>query len=147
MMDVLLMMEGTEGMSLEFSSCCHPIPGDSIVGILQTGKGIAVHVDDCLHAAKLMQHAQSLPLRWADSVQGQFLVPVEVVVENSVGVLVSLAQSISDAGSNVEDIRMQERDGLHCKVMLQLLVRDRVHLAQILKNLRQLKSVIKITRL
>ena len=147
MIDAPLMIEGTEGMSLEFSSCCHPIPGDSIVGILQTGKGIAVHVDDCLHAAKLMQHAQSLPLRWADSVQGQFLVPVEVVVENSVGVLVSLAQSISDAGSNVEDIRMQERDGLHCKVMLQLLVRDRVHLAQILKNLRQLKSVIKITRL
>lgn len=144
---VPMIVQGTEGMMLTFATCCHPIPGDLIVGLMKAGKGIVVHVHDCKRVAKFLnQPTQCVPLRWADHVKGEFLVTVEVVVKNERGVLATLALAISDDDGNIDDIHVDDREGLYYKVTFNLLVSDRSHLARILKNLRQIPQVVKITR-
>jgi len=142
-----LMVEGTEGMLLTFASCCHPIPGDPIIGLLKPGKGIVVHVNDCKSIIKFLQQPSGcIPLRWADAVSGEFLVSVGVVVKNDRGVLAILALAISDAEGNIDDIHVDDREGHYYKVTFQLFVKHRSHLARILKNFRQISQVVRITR-
>ena len=142
-----LIIEGTEGMLLNFAPCCHPIPGDPIVGLLKAGKGIMVHVEACKRVVKFLhQPAHCVPLRWSTNVSGDFRVTVAVVVENERGVLAIMALAISDAEGNIDDIRVDDREGHFYKVTFQLLVKNRSHLAKILKNLRQVSQVVKITR-
>lgn len=142
-----LVIKGTEGMVVEFANCCHPIPGDPIVGIMNIGKGITVHVDKCFRIAKLRRYPeQFLPLRWSEVAEGTFPVTVNVQLINERGVLAVVALAISDADANIEDIHFDERDGQHYLVNFKILVRDRKHLAQVLRNLRQSPSVVRIIR-
>lgn len=142
-----LMIEGTEGLLLDFASCCHPIPGDPIVGLLKAGQGIVVHVESCKRVVKFLhQPTQCVPLRWSQQVTGDFRVTVGVVVQNQRGVLAVMALSISDADGNIDDIRVDDREGLYYKVTFKILVKNRSHLAAVLKNLRQLPEVVKIVR-
>lgn len=142
-----LAVEGTEGMLLDYAHCCHPLPGDPIVGILKAGKGIVVHVQDCKRVVKyLHQPAQCVPLRWADQVSGEFLVSVGIVVKNERGVLAILALAIADAEGNIDDVRVDDREGHYYKVTFHLYVKDRLHLAKVLKHVRQVHQVLKITR-
>jgi guanosine-3',5'-bis(diphosphate) 3'-pyrophosphohydrolase len=141
-----LMIEGTEGMLLEFASCCHPIPGDPIMGVVRPGKGIMVHVNDCRRAMKFLNQPSCVPLRWSEHVNGEFSVTVGVVVKNERGVLAIAALAVSDAEASIDDVRVDDREGHYYKVTFKLLVKDRSHLARVLKNLRQAKQVVKITR-
>ncbi|PIZ03565.1 MAG: bifunctional GTP diphosphokinase/guanosine-3',5'-bis(diphosphate) 3'-diphosphatase [Gammaproteobacteria bacterium CG_4_10_14_0_8_um_filter_38_16] len=142
-----MIVQGTEGMLLSFASCCHPIPGDFIVGSMKAGKGIVVHVHDCKRVAKFLnQPTQCVPLRWSDDVVGEFLVMVGVAVKNERGVLANLAAVISDSDGNIDDIQVNDREGFYYEVTFKLLVKDRLHLARILKNLRQVPQVVKIMR-
>ncbi|EKD77933.1 MAG: hypothetical protein ACD_42C00111G0001, partial [uncultured bacterium] len=142
-----LIIEGTEGMLLNFAHCCHPIPGDPIVGLMKAGKGMVVHVGDCRRVAKFLhQSEQCVPLRWSDHVTGDFLVTVGLVVKNERGALALMALAVSDMESNIDDINVDDREGLYYKVTFKLLVKNRAHLARIIKNLRQIPQVVKITR-
>lgn len=142
-----LQIEGTEGMMLEFASCCHPIPGDPVVGIMRSGKGIVVHINGCKHVSRLLSEPMNfVPLRWSDHVAGDFSAVVSVVVKNERGVLALLARAISDAESNIDNIQVDDREGCNYTVNFQLLVKNRVHLARILKNLRRVQYVMRIAR-
>jgi guanosine-3',5'-bis(diphosphate) 3'-pyrophosphohydrolase len=142
-----LIIHGTEGMVVNFASCCYPIPGDAIVGVLSTGQGIIVHIEHCPHIAKLRRYPERwVPVRWAEQVQGEFMVPIRLEIINQRGVLANLALVISQAGGNIDDINVDERGKQHYLVTIKLLVQDRVHLANILRQLRRLKQIIKITR-
>lgn len=142
-----LIVEGTEGLSLNFARCCHPIPGDLIVGVLKPGKGIVIHVSDCKNAVKLLNEpSQCIPLRWSDKTSGDFLVTIGVVVKNERGALAELATAVANTDSNIHDIRVDGREGQNYKVIFKLFVKSRSHLARILKNIRLAKQVVKITR-
>ncbi|HLB56197.1 MAG TPA: RelA/SpoT family protein [Coxiellaceae bacterium] len=141
-----LIIEGAEGWLLSFASCCHPIPGDPIMGILKPGKGMVIHVNDCKRAAKILDQAQSIPLRWSVHVTGDFLVSVGVFVKNECGALAILASAIADADSNIDDVHIDDREGQNYKITFKLWVKDRAHLARVLKNIRQIRQVVKITR-
>ncbi|MCX7121345.1 MAG: RelA/SpoT family protein [Gammaproteobacteria bacterium] len=142
-----LMIEGTEGVLLNFAACCRPIPGDPIIGILKPGKGIAVHVNDCKRVAKYLYDPNaSVPLRWSKHVSGDFLVTLGVVIKNERGALAALAFAVSDAESNIDDIHVDDREGRNYKVTFKLFVKNRLHLSRVIKNLRHAASVIKITR-
>ncbi len=144
---VPLIVKGTEGMVLEFASCCCPIPGDPIIGILQRGKGIEVHLEKCRHIIKLLSNAQNcVPLRWADEMKGEFPVSVRVEVLNQRGILAIIAAAVSDADGNIDDISVSDRDGQHYKIVFKLLVRNRDHLAEIIRSLRQVPNVIRLVR-
>lgn len=144
---VPLMIKGTEGMVLGFATCCYPIPGDPIVGILMAGKGLQVHIEKCNHIAKLRRHPdRCISLRWSRDAKGEFLVAIEIEVINQRGVLAVMALAVSDAAANIEDIHIADLDGQHYIVTFKILVRNRAHLAEVIRSLRQVPAVERITR-
>ena len=142
-----MLIHGTEGLLVDFSRCCCPIPGDSIVGVLHRGHGIIIHMSKCIKIKKLLLYPeQCVPLNWADDVVGEFMVPIELEVENRRGILATLALAVSDQRGNVEDISVTDRGGRYYQVRFVLLVKSRLHLADIIRALRQLPEVQKIVR-
>ena len=142
-----LAIKGTESMLVSYAVCCCPIPGDPILGVLNVGKGIMVHVDRCKRINKLRRHPEKLmPLRWSEELSGDFLVSIRINVLNQRGVLAVLALAVSDADGNIEDIKVENRDGRHYLVIFKITVHNRVHLARVMRSLRQVSAVVKITR-
>jgi guanosine-3',5'-bis(diphosphate) 3'-pyrophosphohydrolase len=142
-----LAIKGTEGMVIHFAECCQPIPGDSIVGRFQQGRGILVHVSDCPSIKKARTNPdQFISLRWDDEVQGEFWVDITVDVANQRGVLAALATAISEAGSNIGNINVDPRDGRHNAVTFSISVLDRSHLAKVMRRLRANKVVMRLYR-
>lgn len=142
-----LFIKGSEGMVMHFATCCFPIPGDPIVGLFQAGQGIVVHTEQCKRIAKLRSQPEKCMLvRWSSEIQGEFPVVVEVEVHNKRGSLAAMAMSISDAGANIDDIRVAERDGQHILVTFKLMVQNRAHLAHVIRLLRNVKQVVHIRR-
>lgn len=142
-----LAIRGTEGLVMNYAKCCTPIPGDPIVGYLSAGKGMVVHLDTCRNIAEARQNPDKcIPLSWAKDISGEFDVELRVELEHQRGLIAFLASSVSAADANIEKISMDERDGRICVVQLVVSVRDRVHLARVIRKLRALSGVIRITR-
>lgn len=142
-----LTIKGTEGMVIHFATCCYPIPGDPIIGVLETGKGVVVHMEGCQQIEKIHhQSDQFMLLRWSEDMVGEFPVLVRIQVVNERGILSVLAQAISESDADIQDINIEEREGLHFVVIFKIIVRHRNHLANVLRRLRQVKQVIKIAR-
>ncbi len=142
-----LVIKGTEGMLVSYAACCCPIPGDPIVGVLMTGKGIMVHVDRCYQLTKLRRHPEKMMLlRWSEGLIGDFLVSIKIDVLNQRGILALIAQAIADAEGNIENMSIEDRDGQHYLVLFKIIVRDRVHFASILRSLRRVPAIVKIIR-
>ncbi len=146
--DNSLVIKGTEGMLVDFASCCCPIPGDPIVGILNAGKGILVHTEKCSRIVKLLRHPeQCVVLRWGYDVGREFRVKIQLQVKNKRGILAKLALAVSDAEGNIEDINVELQDGVYYHVAFDILVKDRTHLAKVMRSLRQMPEVNYIHRL
>lgn len=141
-----IVIKGTEGMVVEFAACCQPIPGDSIVGCFQQGRGILVHASDCTHIKKSRNPEQFVSMRWDDQVAGEFWVDITVDVTNQRGVLAKLATVISEADSNIGNITVEPRDGRHNSVTFAISVTDRKHLARVIRRLRTNKLVMRLYR-
>lgn len=142
-----LLIKGTEGMAVHFASCCYPIPGDPIIGIINVGQGLIIHRDGCKRIAKQRQQADKwMAVSWARSVVGEFMATLHVTGENKRGVLAKLALAISDADANIDDIIVSERDIHHYRVVFRLYVHDRKHLARVIRNLRRTETVVKVIR-
>ncbi len=143
-----LAIRGTEGLVLSYAKCCTPIPGDPIVGHLSAGKGMVVHLESCRNISEIRNNPEKcIQLSWAKDVTGEFNVELRVELEHQRGLIALLATSVNAADGNIEKISMDERDGRVSVVPLVVRVHDRVHLARVIKKLRALKGVIRITRL
>lgn len=142
-----LAIKGTEGMVLHFAQCCQPIPGDSIVGHFQRGRGILVHINGCAMIRKLQtKPEQFISLKWDEHVQGEFWVDITVEVTNKLGVLASLATAIAEMESNIIDINVDPRDGRHSALMFTISVINRIHLARVMRKLRANQLVLRLYR-
>ncbi|WP_271409805.1 bifunctional GTP diphosphokinase/guanosine-3',5'-bis pyrophosphate 3'-pyrophosphohydrolase [Pseudomonas sp. Q1-7] len=142
-----LAIRGTEGLVLSYAKCCTPIPGDPIVGHLSAGKGMVVHLESCKNIGEIRHNPEKcIQLSWAKDVAGEFNVELRVELEHQRGLIALLASSVNAADGNIEKISMDERDGRISVVQLVVSVHDRVHLARVIKKLRALKGVIRITR-
>lgn len=145
--DKPLSIKGSEGVIVSFSTCCRPIPGDPIIGLLRPGHGLDIHHEQCLKVRDIHKQPERIvPVRWEDAVQGDFMVDLYVEVMNHRGVLATLATTIAEAESNIFDISIDKRDGKHNLLLLSLMVCDRAHLATVLRRLRHLKVVTRIIR-
>ncbi len=143
-----LAIRGTEGLVLSYAKCCTPIPGDPIVGHLSAGKGMVVHLESCKNISEVRHNPEKcIQLSWAKDVTGEFNVELRVELEHQRGLIALLATSVNAADGNIEKISMDERDGRISVVQLVVSVHYRVHLARVIKKLRALKGVIRITRL
>ncbi|MDX9706230.1 MAG: bifunctional (p)ppGpp synthetase/guanosine-3',5'-bis(diphosphate) 3'-pyrophosphohydrolase [Azospira sp.] len=144
-----VVIRGTEGMAIQLAACCQPIPGDPVVGLIRKGQGLEVHAHDCTRIGKLKS---ADPQKWID-VEWQpaegllFDACIRVVAKNSRGVLAKLASAIAEAGSNIENVGMEEKTpGLYTTLHFTLQVANRNHLAQVMRSLRRISEVVRIAR-
>ncbi|MEK9649041.1 MAG: ACT domain-containing protein, partial [Gammaproteobacteria bacterium] len=140
-------IRGAEGMLMTFAKCCHPIPGDTIVGYISAGRGMIVHRETCNNVAEIRNDPKKyVNLRWDPTVGGEFAVELRVELEHQRGIIATLANIISGAEANIEKIDTSDRDAQFSIVTLTMTVRNRVHLAKVLKKVRMLKPVTRVTR-
>ncbi len=142
-----LSISGTEGMVLTYARCCHPIPGDNILGHLSTGRGIVVHRDDCRNVLEFReQPTKCVYLEWDDALEEEFEVGLDIELESQRGIIATLATKISSTGANIQRIDIDEKEARMNIVHLSMSVHDRIHLANVIKRIRTIKSVTKVTR-
>lgn len=142
-----LAIHGTEGLVISYARCCTPIPGDPILGYLSAGRGMVVHMETCKNVVDVRNDPEKcLPLSWAKDVSGEFNVELRIELESQRGLIALLASQVNAADANIEKIGMDERDGRTAVVQLVVSVHDRIHLARVIRKLRKLTGIIKITR-
>jgi GTP diphosphokinase / guanosine-3',5'-bis(diphosphate) 3'-diphosphatase len=144
-----VIIRGSEGMALQFAKCCHPIPGDPIIGFIKTGRGMMIHTHDCPVVAKTRKDPEKwLEVEWAPDTKKLFSVNIKLVVSNQTGVLAKVAAEIAEHGSNIENVSLEPGDSSAYTIMhFTLQVSNRLHLAHIMRGLRRLPEVIRINRL
>ncbi|WP_299734536.1 bifunctional GTP diphosphokinase/guanosine-3',5'-bis pyrophosphate 3'-pyrophosphohydrolase [uncultured Endozoicomonas sp.] len=142
-----LSIRGSEGMVISFGKCCYPIPGDPVVGHVSSGRGIVIHTDSCPNVAEIRHHPEKvLEVEWDKEVSGEFTVELSVELQHHRGMIASLATAITAVEGNIDKISMVEQDSQCSVVQLVLNVRDRLHLARIIKRIRIIKGVNSIVR-
>ena len=142
-----LAIRGSEGMVMNYAKCCHPIPGDPIVGHISSGRGMVIHTDDCNNITEIRDNPEKcVAVSWDPNVEGEFSVELRVELENLRGIIATLATTITGAADNIEKISTVERDARFIIVNLSLNVRNRVHLAHVMKRVRLIKAVTSVTR-
>ena len=144
----VLAIRGTEGVVVNYARCCRPIPGDPILGFLTAGRGIVVHTESCPNVARYRKHPEQwIDVHWEKDVKGVFPVGLRVEVKNQRGVLAMVAAAIAELDANIDTVSIEERDGLNTAMDFSVEVRDRVHLAQIMRRIRSQESVMRISRI
>ncbi len=129
---------GAERGVLSFANCCHPLPGDDIVGYLSAGKGIVVHREECPNVAELRkQPERRVSIEWDRDVQGDYRAELRIEVINRPGVLATVASAIADADSNIENVEYVERDAAAATLLFTMEVKSRRHLAEVIRRVRR----------
>jgi RelA/SpoT family (p)ppGpp synthetase len=142
-----LSIKGTEGMVVSLGRCCHPIPGDPIMGYLSAGRGIVIHRDSCRNLVDYRgQPDKWLAVQWEKDIGREFFVEIRCDVINQRGVLATVAASIAERGSNIDHVAAKERDGQTSALNFVFSVADRKHLARVIRHLRNMPQVLRITR-
>jgi GTP pyrophosphokinase len=144
-----VIIRGSEGMALQFAKCCHPIPGDPIIGFIKTGRGMMIHTHDCPVVARTRKDPDKwLEVEWAPDTKKLFSVNIKLVVSNQTGVLAKVAAEIAEHASNIENVSLEPGDSSAYSIIhFTLQVSNRLHLAHILRGMRRLPEVIRINRL
>jgi RelA/SpoT family (p)ppGpp synthetase len=142
-----LTIKGTEGIVVQLARCCRPIPGDPIVGHFSAGRGLVVHQQVCANIAESRRRSEDwVDVQWDDDASGEFTSEIRVDVANERGVLATVASAIAQIGSNIENVSMNERDGMASTLTFVLTVFDRLHLARVIRRLRAIPVVMRISR-
>ncbi len=138
---------GTEGLIIQFAKCCHPIAGDQIQGVIKKDHGLIIHTHDCSVIARNWKNTDNyLDVAWGKDISRTFEVSIKVDALNEQGVLARVSAEIAKAESNIVDVIMKsEKDS--SDIMFILDVKNRDHLAQVMRNLKQIKEVVKISRI
>ncbi|MEN8169877.1 MAG: bifunctional GTP diphosphokinase/guanosine-3',5'-bis pyrophosphate 3'-pyrophosphohydrolase [Pseudomonadota bacterium] len=142
-----LSIKGTEGTVVQYAKCCRPIPGDPILGFLTSGRGIVIHTQQCKNVAEFRKYPEKwIDVQWEEEVEGDYPVELRIDVTNQRGVLATLAAAVAETRANIDNISLDERDGLNTTINLTIAVSGRFHLARILRHLRTIDQVLKISR-
>jgi GTP pyrophosphokinase len=141
-----LEVAGTEGLVVTYARCCSPIPGDEIVGFMSSGRGIVIHRSNCRNLAEYArQPSKWIPVSWKSRVKGEFESEIQVRTMDRVGLLAELAGRISATQSNINHVRV-DSDGDASALAFRLTVRDRKHLAQVVRSIRSIPGVVRVSR-
>ncbi|MBC9073217.1 bifunctional (p)ppGpp synthetase/guanosine-3',5'-bis(diphosphate) 3'-pyrophosphohydrolase [Thauera sp. CAU 1555] len=143
-----ILIRGSEGIAVQLARCCQPIPGDPIIGTIRKGQGLEVHLHDCPSVAKLRgDRGRWVDVEWETGDDDRlFDVTIRVLTKNSRGVLARVASAISEADCNIQNLTMDNEQGAYTALNLTLQVRDRMHLAQVMRAVRRVPEVVRIGR-
>ncbi|BES69685.1 bifunctional GTP diphosphokinase/guanosine-3',5'-bis pyrophosphate 3'-pyrophosphohydrolase [Marinobacter nanhaiticus D15-8W] len=140
-------IRGTEGLLVRFASCCKPIPGDPVVGVMESGSGMVIHSDTCRKLPdKDADRSALTPLKWAKDITDEFSVELRVELERQRGVIAEVASAISLADGNIERINVEEQNARLSIVSLVVHVNGRRHLARVMRRVRNVRAVTHIAR-
>jgi len=143
---VPLVIAGTEGMVVTYARCCYPIPGDEIIGYMSSGRGLVVHRETCGNVANFRkQPAKWTNVRWKRKVKGEFIAGIQVRSLNRMGLLAEMATVITVAECNIDHVSV-ETDSDSSTMEFLLRVRDRTHLARVIRGIRAMPDVVRIVR-
>ena len=144
----VITIKGSEGMALQLARCCFPIPGDPILGYIDKDRGLIIHTHDCNEIKKLkLDHDKWVDVEWEPMSDRLFKVKLELLVQNERGVLATISSVIADAEANIDNLSIDEGDhGAYTNIQFLLEVKSRIHLANVIRNLRRLEKVNRINR-
>jgi len=144
-----ILVDGREGNSIHFQTCCHPIPGDNIIGYLGKGEGLQVHTNDCSVALRMLSKDSDkwVEVEWGKELNREFEVDLAIDTRQGKGVLARVASSVTSADSNIMNVFMEDRfkeDSVTIRFTIQ--VYDRLHLSKVMRSLRSNPDVMRVTR-
>jgi RelA/SpoT family (p)ppGpp synthetase len=142
-----LAIAGTEGLVVSYARCCFPIPNDPILANLSTGRGVVIHREACGNLASFRKQPEKwIPVAWQTSGDRVFHVEIKIEVTNRMGVLARVASAIAGTQTNIDRVSVVERDSDSSTLIFELLVQDRRHLARVIRAVRGMPEVLKVTR-
>lgn len=141
-------ISGSDGNVITFASCCRPIPGDPVVGIVEAHQGLIVHREDCnVLRRKNFDVDKCFALQWDRDINQLFPVELHIEAENQRGLLAKISSAITSAESDINNVNLRETEGgKYCQVNMRLSVNNRAHLARVIRKLRRLKWIVSISR-
>ncbi len=142
-----LQIKGTEGMVVSFPKCCYPIPGDPIIGFASAGRGIVIHTQTCKNIAEYRNHPEKwINVKWEDHIDRIFPTLLRMNAINQRGVLATVASAISDQEANIINVDIKDKGDRYTKLEFVVEVRNRKHLADVMRRLRGIRNVSNISR-
>ncbi len=142
-----LAIAGTEGMVVSYARCCFPIPNDPIMAYLSSGRGVVIHREACNNLRNYRKQPEKwLSVTWQPGVERLFNVEIRIDVTNRMGVLAALASNITSTETNIEHVAVDERDSDTSTLVFDVQVRNRKHLAHVIKSLRKMPEVLRVSR-
>jgi (p)ppGpp synthase/HD superfamily hydrolase len=141
-------IRGGEGLVIKYARCCGPVPGDPIVGHMTPGKGFVVHIETCANINEIRRRRASeiIPARWAGTTNDEFLTALRIDVNRGKGVIAELAATLTDTDANIENINVEERSANVTSVIVSIGVRNRTHLARVMRRVRAISATLSIAR-
>ncbi len=137
---------GAEGLAINYGHCCNPIPGDEIMGFMSSGRGIVIHRTNCHNVIEDTKNPTKwIPVNWQRGIKREFQSEIHVRTLNRVGLLAEVAGRISATQSNIDNVNV-EADGDASTLSFRLNVRDRRHLAQVIRSIRANPGVVRVSR-
>ena len=142
-----LPIKGADGVLITFAKCCRPIPGDPIIAHVSPGKGLVIHHESCRNIRGYQKEPEKfMAVEWDKETAQEFITEIKVDMFNHQGALANLTAAINTASSNIQSLNTEEKDGRVYSAFIRLTARDRVHLANIMRKIRVMPDVIKVTR-
>jgi len=142
-----LVIAGTEGVVVGYANCCRPIPGDDVMGYLSSGRGVVIHRNSCGNLINFRKQPEKwISVSWEEDIDRDFSSQIHVEALNKTGLLAEVAAMIADSDSNIEQVAVIDRheDGTILTFLLQ--VKDRIHLARIMRNIKRMPNVLRVSR-
>ena len=140
-------IKGTEGMVVNFPKCCYPIPGDPIVGFSSAGRGIVIHYRSCKNIAEFRNQPEKwIDVQWEENIERDFATQIRMYATNQRGVLATVAAAISEQEANILNVEIEDKDDRDTLLEFDIEVRDRQHLAQVIRRIRRIKHISHISR-
>jgi len=145
----VITIKGSDDMAIELASCCHPIPGDPILGYINKDRGLIIHTHDCSTIKKYnLDPERWVDVEWEPNSDILYKVSLSVLVANETGMLAKMASAIAVASSNIENVSVEESDGSNfANINFVVQVKNRLHLAEVIRSLRKITKVSRISRL
>lgn len=142
-----LSITGAQDMVVSYAKCCYPVPGDSVMGHLSSGRGLVVHRQQCGNLAEFRKQPDKwINVSWEAGIEAQFTVAIRIEALDKVGALASVATRISNAGSNIDHVEVVDSDGDASSLRFSIRVRDADHLRQVMKQIDSMPDVLLVER-
>ncbi len=142
-----LVIAGTEGVVVSYANCCRPIPGDDVMGYLSSGRGVVIHRNSCGNLINFRKQPEKwIAVSWEEDIDRDFSSQIQVEALNKTGVLAEVAAMIADSDSNIEQVEVIDRHEDGTVLIFSLQVKDRVHLARIMRDIKKMPNVLRVSR-